>query len=303
MTCSGWYALPDVDLSLGSLLVLAFAGAVVWPLNPEAAVVLHVSAGGLHPMAVAAVAAVGQLGAHLLLWSGGTWLRRSWRWFDRQCARTQARFGPRLARGTIPVVMSAGVFGFPPAWAAATLGPGLGLSPQLVLPLLFLGRIVRFGVLGLVAAGLLGKPNPEIVSSLVAVECLEYVSFDRACSALSLWCRSLACVPRPPWSSTARSRWPLRPRRRPFAPGFGGRAIARSAGSIPRFLSFAVDTAQVVGGEFWAPPGQGRGLLDTGPVRAYDFSRPRLRQLAAAPRARLSAGRGDGRRSHHLPPA
>jgi membrane protein YqaA with SNARE-associated domain len=160
VTCCGWYALPDVDLSLGSLLILAFAGAVVWPLNPEAAVVLHVSAGGLHPVAVAAVAAVGQLGAHLLLWIGGTWLRRNWRWFDRQCTRTQARFGPRLTSGTVPVMVSAGVLGFPPAWAAATLGPGLGLSPRLVLPLLFLGRIVRFGALALMAAGLLGSRIP-----------------------------------------------------------------------------------------------------------------------------------------------
>jgi hypothetical protein len=49
-----------------------------------------------------------------------------------------------------------------------------------------------------------------------------------------------------------------------------------------RFLSFAVDTAQVVGGEFWAPKGQGRGMLDTHPVADYDFGRPRLRRLAAA---------------------
>ena len=32
----------------------------------------------------------------------------------------------------------------------------------------------------------------------------------------------------------------------------------------PRFLSFAVDTAQVVGGEFWAPSGQGRGCSTRG---------------------------------------
>jgi hypothetical protein len=49
-----------------------------------------------------------------------------------------------------------------------------------------------------------------------------------------------------------------------------------------RFLSFAVDTAQVVGGEFWAPRGQDHGLLHTGPVPHYDFTRPRLRRLAAA---------------------
>lgn len=49
-----------------------------------------------------------------------------------------------------------------------------------------------------------------------------------------------------------------------------------------RFLSFAVDTAQVVGGEFWAPRGQGQGMLKTAAVGRYDFARPRLRRLAAA---------------------
>jgi heparanase 1 len=38
----------------------------------------------------------------------------------------------------------------------------------------------------------------------------------------------------------------------------------------------------VVGGEFWAAPGQEKGLLRTNAVRRYDFSRPRLRRLAAA---------------------
>jgi heparanase len=49
-----------------------------------------------------------------------------------------------------------------------------------------------------------------------------------------------------------------------------------------RFLSFAIDTAQVVGGEFWAPPSEAQGLLRTSAVRRYDFARPRLRRLAAA---------------------
>jgi heparanase 1 len=47
-----------------------------------------------------------------------------------------------------------------------------------------------------------------------------------------------------------------------------------------RFLSVALDTAEVVGGEFWAPPGQGEGLLQTHAVGRYDFARPRLRELA-----------------------
>jgi heparanase 1 len=49
-----------------------------------------------------------------------------------------------------------------------------------------------------------------------------------------------------------------------------------------RFLSFAVDTAQVVGGEFWAPHGSEHGVLKTHGVAPYDFSRPALRRLASA---------------------
>src|SRR5262245_12896645 len=48
----------------------------------------------------------------------------------------------------------------------------------------------------------------------------------------------------------------------------------------PRFLSVAVDTAQVGGGELWAAPGQGEGLLSTHAAHQFDFSQPRLRNLA-----------------------
>jgi heparanase 1 len=43
-----------------------------------------------------------------------------------------------------------------------------------------------------------------------------------------------------------------------------------------RFLSFAVDTAQVVGGEFWDPAGGTENVK----VSPYDFTRPQLRRLA-----------------------
>lgn len=59
----------------------------------------------------------------------------------------------------------------------------------------------------------------------------------------------------------------------------GGRVVAEVD---PRYLSFAVDTIQVVGGRFWAPPGQGKGLLGTSPVSRFQFRQPRLRQLAGA---------------------
>jgi len=130
---------------------------VLWFLNPEAASVLYVSAGGFHPVPVALVAAAGQAVAHGLLWTGGAWLRRNWPFFDRQCNRVLARWGPRLAGSTIPVAAASGLLGLPPTAATAVLAPGLGLRPQVVLPLLLVGRIIRFTVIGLTAAGLLGR--------------------------------------------------------------------------------------------------------------------------------------------------
>jgi len=59
----------------------------------------------------------------------------------------------------------------------------------------------------------------------------------------------------------------------------GRRAVAEVD---PRYVSFAVDTIQVVGGPFWAPAGQGQGLLSTSPVPRFRFTRPRLRRLAGA---------------------
>ncbi|MFN7956552.1 MAG: hypothetical protein U0610_32900 [bacterium] len=44
-----------------------------------------------------------------------------------------------------------------------------------------------------------------------------------------------------------------------------------------RFLSFAVDTAEALGGVFWDPAGSGEEV----PVPVYDFGRPRLRRLVS----------------------
>jgi hypothetical protein len=48
----------------------------------------------------------------------------------------------------------------------------------------------------------------------------------------------------------------------------------------PRFLSVAIDMANVVGGEFWDPARHAR-VMGTAKVPAYDFARPRLRYLAS----------------------
>lgn len=48
----------------------------------------------------------------------------------------------------------------------------------------------------------------------------------------------------------------------------------------PRFLSVAIDMANVVGGQFWDPNRQA-AVMATAKVPTYDFARPRLRYLAA----------------------
>jgi len=48
----------------------------------------------------------------------------------------------------------------------------------------------------------------------------------------------------------------------------------------PRYLSVAVDMAQVVGGRFWSSSGQ-QEVIGEEEVPEYDFSRPRLRALAS----------------------
>ncbi len=49
-----------------------------------------------------------------------------------------------------------------------------------------------------------------------------------------------------------------------------------------RFVSFAVDSAQLIGGTFWNPDGSVTGATGTHPVSPYDFSQPKLRKLMAA---------------------
>jgi len=96
--------------------------------------------------------ALGQAGAHLVLYFFGDQIRRRWRWFDRQCERARLRFGDRLARGTPWLGVTAGLIGLPPTSATAALAPGLRLDPRYLLPIMFLGRVVRFAVVTIIAS-------------------------------------------------------------------------------------------------------------------------------------------------------
>ncbi|HJL20389.1 MAG TPA: hypothetical protein RMH99_32275 [Sandaracinaceae bacterium LLY-WYZ-13_1] len=50
----------------------------------------------------------------------------------------------------------------------------------------------------------------------------------------------------------------------------------------PRFLSVAIDSAQLVGGTFWDPSGESTGTTGDHPVPPYDFASPKVRRLASA---------------------
>jgi membrane protein YqaA with SNARE-associated domain len=141
----------NVHASLG-LLGIAFVGTFFWPVSPEAAAVLCTTRYGWNPLLVALLAAAGQAAAHLVLYFFGDQIRRRWRWFDRQCERARLRFGDRLARSTPWVAVTAGLIGLPPTSATAALAPGLRLDPRYLLPIMFLGRVVRFAVVTTVAS-------------------------------------------------------------------------------------------------------------------------------------------------------
>jgi membrane protein YqaA with SNARE-associated domain len=144
-------------MELAALFFLTFVGTVVWVLNPEAAAVVSVTGRSLRPLDVAVVAALGQAGAQGLLWVGGDRIRAIWPWFNRQCETARTRWGLQLSRSTVPVALSSGLLGVPPSSATAVLSPGLGLRAALVLPILFVTRIIRFAVVCLAAAELVAR--------------------------------------------------------------------------------------------------------------------------------------------------
>ena len=141
----------DALLFLG----MAFLGTFVWVFNCEALLVVQVTQRGWHPLPAALLLCAGQAAAWTLLFGAGRWLRARWRWFDRQCQRVQACWGQRLRTRTIWMIALSGVVGAPPTSTVAVLAPGFGITLSRLLPLLFAARLVRFVVLGALAARLI----------------------------------------------------------------------------------------------------------------------------------------------------
>jgi hypothetical protein len=126
-----------------ALVGTAFVGTMFWVASPEAAAALSATRFGWSPLVVGGLAGLGQTAALLLLFAFGDQLRRRWRWFDRQCERVRASQGHRLARGAVPLAITSGLLGLPPASVTATLAPGLGIRGEQMLPILFLMRVAR----------------------------------------------------------------------------------------------------------------------------------------------------------------
>jgi membrane protein YqaA with SNARE-associated domain len=125
------------------LLWIAFIGTVVWPINPDAAVVVYVSRG--HGLAQGVgVALAGQAVMLLLLHYLGHHLRARWGWLDRQCVKVEQRWGARLTTNGTVVAAISGLVGVPPSVPTVLLASALGIPGRRFLPVLFACRALWF---------------------------------------------------------------------------------------------------------------------------------------------------------------
>lgn len=137
-----------------ALFGIGFLGSVIWVVSPEAAAVYYGSVRGWTPLLVGVVCAAGQTAMHILLYGFGQGLARIWPGFERACQRVRARVETRLRRGTLPLALGSGVFGLPPVSVTVVLARGLGLASMPLLPVLALGRVVRFTVIAAIGSEL-----------------------------------------------------------------------------------------------------------------------------------------------------
>jgi hypothetical protein len=135
---------------LGDTVLLAwfsFLGTLLWPFNPDAALLLYVGGRG-HPMEIGiAVSLAAQLAMLLLLQFVGHHIRRWWRWLDRKCAVVEHRWGARLAARTPIVAATSGFLGIPPGSATVLMAAALELPARRVWPIFVVCRLIWLLVL------------------------------------------------------------------------------------------------------------------------------------------------------------
>jgi membrane protein YqaA with SNARE-associated domain len=134
------------------LMLVSFVGTVIWPVSPDAAVLVYVAGADRPVLEAALLATAGQAVMFVLLHHLGHRLRARWRWLDARCEKVRARWGARLQASTIPVAGASGLLGLPPSVPVVLLAAALGLPARVTLPAMIACRIAWFVGLGLVGS-------------------------------------------------------------------------------------------------------------------------------------------------------
>jgi membrane protein YqaA with SNARE-associated domain len=147
--------MPAADAAL--LVLVSFVGTVIWPVSPDAAVLVYVAGGDRPVLEAALLATAGQAVMFLLLFRLGHRLRARWRWLDARCQKVHARWGARLAASTTPVAGASGLLGLPPSVPMVLIAAALGLPLRATLPVMIACRAAWFVGVGVVGR-LAGAP-------------------------------------------------------------------------------------------------------------------------------------------------
>ena len=134
-------------LEVLTLMGIGFVGTIIWPISPEASAVFYGSQLGWSALAVGLTVAVAQLPAYALLYFGGERLVGRWKWLARKVSRTKERLDGQVSGSYLVLTGVGAIFGIPPVIAMCALGSGFEVSARTLMPVVFLGRIVRFSTL------------------------------------------------------------------------------------------------------------------------------------------------------------
>lgn len=129
------------------LFGICLVGTLVPLVSPEASAVLYGKELGWPPLAVGVVSAAGQSVVYLVMYVAGERVLAKWKKLAAVVDRTRLRYHTHMRRRFGLVSFLAATVGLPPAIAMAALAPGFGISLHLVLSILFVGRVLRFGLL------------------------------------------------------------------------------------------------------------------------------------------------------------